>query len=806
MAGAVDLGVLSIDEFEELGRSFVRRMGFDLRSLHRVTDESFIVLAERVDPDGNTPCVLLFREGEPRVSELRELVSGAGAARKFAVADSFDDETTRFAGQNDVTLIDGDRLSEMLEALGLVHLAYPASSTERRITDPKELDRKVEWALLLYGREEFSKAIGILDDVLRMRPGHREARRYRVECLIRMGELPRAGRDLEAMLLKDPKDVDSLFLLSHVHFLEERKDEERACYLKILEIDDKHKEAWLNLGVLLSKDDEEKAILCFRNAAKVDQSDPRPWNNIGVIERRRGDLAAAEEAFATGSNSERTTPELLTNLIATRLSQGKLEGSVELAKRLLGMQPRGSDPWLAIGWVFAVNGDDDGARSALQKAAAWDETVDVEEMLARMTGRPVPERPPPPPVEEEPAEEEVSESVSSEAVGRPTSRVLRPAMPAAPPKEEEDEPTAASGGEVALSPPPTRRAEDILDEAFQDARRERIRKGEEKEESPFESDDDDDKIATDETDHPGGSPSGAEALVDAAFAAAAHAMRKKEARAAAKAGVTHALKTAGPPKSQAPAAPRPSAPARPGASPLRQTATTSAPAAPPTSSAKSAAPDLERLSRQDLDIRLLLGRAILARGRAGQAVDLLSGDSPEERLLRSAAHERLGQTAEAEDDLGPLAEAGDHRAMASLARMQLERDQPHRALEILSSAKDPSLAMRVLRANALAAVGRYDEAVAVGEKLPFKGSIRATWLGSMLQRAGKDRDAEVRYKEAIESQPLSWIAWNNLGVIARNGGDVDGARMCFERAVRIRAEPVVQRNFRAVIGPDKPGA
>jgi tetratricopeptide (TPR) repeat protein len=788
MAGALSLEALSMDEFEELGRSFVRRMGFDLKSLHRAGEDSFIVVAERVDPDGNVPCVLLFREGEPSLSELQELVSGGRDARKFAVADSFDDETVRYAAQNDLTLIDGSRLEEMLEALGIVHLAYPEKSAERRITDPKELERKVEWALLLYGREEFSKAIGILDDVLRMRPGHREARRYRVECLIRMGEIGRARRDLESLIEKDPKDVDSLFLLSHAHFLEERKEEERACYLKILEIDDKHKEAWLNLGVLLSKDDEDRAILCFRNAAKVDQGDPRPWNNIGVIERRRGDLAAAEEAFATGAKSERATPELLTNLIATRLSQGKLEGSVELAKKLLDMGPRGSDPWLAIGWVFAVNGDEQGAVSALRKAAAWDETIDVDVMLARMTGRPPPERPPPP------AEEERDDVVEDE-VSMPATKVLRPAMPTAPVKEETPSQEDPDSSDAESSPPPAKRAEDILDEAFAEARRERMKKAGEKEKEDESAEPDAERQAGAPPGPPGKRP---EQMIDAAFAAAATAMKKKEARAAARAGLTQALKTAGPKPVAAPSPP--AAKAGAGASPV-------APASPTPTAPTSPSPETPPAAPTDLDpgTRLLLARALLSRGRAGQAADLLAGDSEPERLLRAAAHEMLGRVAEAEEDLSPLAERGRPAAVAALARLQLERDQPHRALEMLASAKGDSDRFLVLRANALAAVGRFDEAVAEGSKVSARGSVHATWLGSILQRAGRSRDAELRYKEAIESQPLSWIAWNNLGVIAKSQGDPAAARMCFERAAQVRAEPGVQRNFQAAVEAASPG-
>lgn len=91
---------------------------------------------------------------------------------------------------------------------------------------------------------------------------------------------------------------------------------------------------------------------------------------------------------------------------------------------------------------------------------------------------------------------------------------------------------------------------------------------------------------------------------------------------------------------------------------------------------------------------------------------------------------------------------------------------------------------------ALALSGRREEARAVLEELAAdEPDYAPAWinLGNMAFEKGDLDEAERRYRKALELDPLSSVAHNNLAAVMKRRGDISAMVMHLKRARRVEA-------------------
>jgi tetratricopeptide (TPR) repeat protein len=159
------------------------------------------------------------------------------------------------------------------------------------------------------------------------------------------------------------------------------------------------------------------------------------------------------------------------------------------------------------------------------------------------------------------------------------------------------------------------------------------------------------------------------------------------------------------------------------------------------------------------------------------------GEVERERGDLAAAERAFERSLEIRDDLPDV-----HGALGGV---RLELGEPERALPPLERAhemrpRDPQHALNL--AGARIAAGELDSAQALLEDLARRGEDGAELqfdLGLLAQARGDARDAERRYRAALDHDPRHGSAWNNLGEVRLAVGDAAGAVEAFERLVEL---------------------
>lgn len=136
----------------------------------------------------------------------------------------------------------------------------------------------------------------ILDKALAVFPNHKPTLLNVTELkLVLKQYLPALGI-LNKMFQLDPENADAYYLAGHVYY--EMGDTGRAvnAYQKAVDLNPEMRNAWIQLGDVLTALKIKRAMECYDNAIRLDSSDPRVFHNkayaLGVFEKK---LASFEQ-------------------------------------------------------------------------------------------------------------------------------------------------------------------------------------------------------------------------------------------------------------------------------------------------------------------------------------------------------------------------------------------------------------------------------------------------------------------------------------------------------------------------------
>ncbi len=159
------------------------------------------------------------------------------------------------------------------------------------------------------------------------------------ESLSCLGENARALLCLEeAIRHADGRDLR--FTLANFYYLENRYEEAKREYRRIVERDPFDAEAWFHLGVLHTMNSElDEACHAYSEAVASRPNYAEAWNNLALIEHARKRLDAAEKSYRHALTANPNYRDALYNFALLLQQQERIQEAVVLYERLLGLHP-----------------------------------------------------------------------------------------------------------------------------------------------------------------------------------------------------------------------------------------------------------------------------------------------------------------------------------------------------------------------------------------------------------------------------------------------------------------------------------
>jgi len=196
-----------------------------------------------------------------------------------------------------VTLIDpGDQEGWALLGKSHVRNEQPeeaiAALTRAIELDPnfEKMDDRILLMEMYYSQEQFQEALNAAMEILRQDSANKEAIRMTAFCYNQLGLPEKAIEYYLQALENQPDDSDLVFNLGLLYEQMERYDDALTQFHRAFELNPEDKEAILHCAqtYLERREDNLKAIECFKKAIELDPDNPEIWNNLGIAQIRAG--------------------------------------------------------------------------------------------------------------------------------------------------------------------------------------------------------------------------------------------------------------------------------------------------------------------------------------------------------------------------------------------------------------------------------------------------------------------------------------------------------------------------------------
>jgi tetratricopeptide (TPR) repeat protein len=179
--------------------------------------------------------------------------------------------------------------------------------------DPDSASIRDEWIKALMGSGRVSIAFGILRQFMATHPNAPEPPLLLGKFYVSREEWPPALRALETAVKLAPQNAEAWSLLAHTRIKMGRYADAQAALAKAIELDPKDANNHLQLAVLLSNGDNERARQEFLRAVELAPGDPVCRRQYGRFLLDTGDTAGAEREarFALAQNGQDVLAQLL---------------------------------------------------------------------------------------------------------------------------------------------------------------------------------------------------------------------------------------------------------------------------------------------------------------------------------------------------------------------------------------------------------------------------------------------------------------------------------------------------------------
>jgi len=141
-----------------------------------------------------------------------------------------------------------------------------------------------------------------------------------------------------------------------------------AYMKKAIAVEPKVTDSWVNLGVVLGRNDQlDDAITALQTALKIDPYQISAMNNLYEAYTERGDLQAAEDLRKRVENYRRSNPYYLLYLSEVAVESEQYGESIELLNRAIGKKENDPILYFALAKSQYFSGDTAAAEQSLNR-------------------------------------------------------------------------------------------------------------------------------------------------------------------------------------------------------------------------------------------------------------------------------------------------------------------------------------------------------------------------------------------------------------------------------------------------------
>ena len=147
-----------------------------------------------------------------------------------------------------------------------------------------------------------------------------------VQSALSRGRPEEAAELCRRILVSDPLNIDTLYLLGLAHAMGGEIDAAIAQWQGTLRVQPKHFATLANMGAALSKQGRHpEAVAALRSAIAIDSSQAHAHYNLGVSLLAMSELEAAIDSLRTAAKRDRRMPEIRNNLGVAYRRAGRLD-------------------------------------------------------------------------------------------------------------------------------------------------------------------------------------------------------------------------------------------------------------------------------------------------------------------------------------------------------------------------------------------------------------------------------------------------------------------------------------------------
>lgn len=224
-------------------------------------------------------------------------------------------------------------------------------------------------------RERLGEAAPARDDydrALRLDPAHRLARRRLLRLALDARDFPRARHEAERLVADGPDVPEHHFLAALVADRDGRADDARAAYRKAIALaPDGYPEAWLNLGVLeKERGDAAAALAAYEKALALRPGYAAAWHNIAKLHADAGRVADAEAAWARALALDPGYAAAWLALGQLRSDAKRFPEAIDAFRKALAARPGYDAAELSLGVALARAGRRDEAIATYRSVVA----------------------------------------------------------------------------------------------------------------------------------------------------------------------------------------------------------------------------------------------------------------------------------------------------------------------------------------------------------------------------------------------------------------------------------------------------
>jgi tetratricopeptide (TPR) repeat protein len=206
---------------------------------------------------------------------------------------------------------------------------------------PWDLESRFELGDLLWELGRSDEAFEQLSLVAGAAPKHIKARRALVLIHASRSDNASLVKELQLIATLAPKDVETKPELGAALVASSRNTEAIETYKSILELNDKNVQAHKFLGDLYKKEgQQQRAVRSYGLAIKAAPNDPRAYFLLGAMYVASGDDEAARRIYLKAQRFPKLRGEAYNNLGAIELRRNKLIQSIWYLRRAVRFKPR----------------------------------------------------------------------------------------------------------------------------------------------------------------------------------------------------------------------------------------------------------------------------------------------------------------------------------------------------------------------------------------------------------------------------------------------------------------------------------